>query len=166
MNFNRDHLNLNLSTHYSTVLWINVLLGMVLSKNSVCKPVVTKYFWRAWSLSHPLITWRLQHPTGSLRRSFNPIPKPQIWVSPPATEIDLITTGIRRCSNVVTHRLKAFLSFRTKKMSSVGSRRERIAVYVMSSRCLICHLLFSQEMADWMPKMSSDVNEDRGFTVT
>lgn len=130
---------------------------MVLSKNSVCRPVVTKYFWRAWSLSHPLMTQRLQHPTGSLRHSFNPIPKPQIWASPPATEIDLITTGTHRCSNVVTHRLKAFLSFRTKKMSSVGSGRERIAVYVMSSRCLICHLLFSQEMLDWIPKLSSDV---------
>lgn len=133
--------------------------------NSVSKPVVIKYLWRAWSLSHPLITQRIQHPTGPLRHSFNPIPKPQIWVSPPATSIDLVTTGVHRCSNVVTHWLKAFLSFRTKEISSVGSGRGRIAVYVMSSRCLICHLLFAPEMSGWIRKTSCDVNKDRGFTL-
>ncbi|CAB1459591.1 unnamed protein product [Pleuronectes platessa] len=37
-----------------------------------------------------------------LSRSFNPIPKPQILASPPATTIDLRTTGVHRCFNVDT----------------------------------------------------------------
>lgn len=128
----------------------SVFVLSAILKNSVCKPVAIKYFWRAWSLSHPLITQRILHPTGPLRHSFNPIPKPQIWASPPATNIDRVTTGVRRCSNVVKHRLKAFLSLRTKEISSVGSERGNIAVYVMSSRCLISHLLFTPEMLSWI----------------
>lgn len=133
---------------HSLVSLVSTLLyhGLIYNCLYICQRLVLKHFWRAQSLSHPVITLRIQHPTGPLRHSFNPIPKPQIWASPPATKIDLIRTGVHRCSDVVTHRLKASLSFRTKAISLVGSRRGRITLYVMSSRCLICHLLFTLEM--------------------
>lgn len=102
--------------------------GFTLTWQAVHK-ALKKYFSRSGNLyPHAPTTLSIQHPTGPLRCSFNPAVKPQIWASPPATQIDPGTTGIHRFTNVVTHRLKtfylfyffSFLAFGTKKMGSTG----------------------------------------------
>lgn len=87
--------------------------GFTLTWQAVHKALKSKqYFSRSGNLyPHAPTTLSIQHPTGPLRCSFNPAVKPQIWASPPATQIDPVTTGIHRFTNVVTHRLKTFYLF-------------------------------------------------------